>query len=329
MSIKILQGTAENISLAAQMLRDGGLVALPTETVYGLGADATSDTAVASIFEAKGRPTFNPLIIHVPDVQAARGLVEFNDMAELLASQYWPGALTLILPRRADCPVSLLASAGLPTLAVRVPAHPLAKDLLKALGRPVAAPSANRSGQLSPTTPAHVVQSLGDVDGYVLAGGKCTVGLESTVVDVTGDVPVVLRPGAITPEDIKMLCGDVVVELSPNENNPKSPGQLLKHYAPKTPLRLKAVDVAPDEALLGFGSLKFMGVRGGGWARDLPAGRVLNLSETGDLNEAAANLFAMLHQLDTTAATGIAVMSIPDEGLGLAINDRLKRAAEG
>lgn len=329
MSIKILQGTAENTSLAAQMLRDGGLVALPTETVYGLGADATNDTAVASIFEAKGRPTFNPLIIHVPDVQAARELVVFNDTADLLASQYWPGALTLILPRRADCPVSLLASAGLPTLAVRVPAHPLAKALLKEAGCPIAAPSANRSGQLSPTTPAHVVQSLSDVDGYVLAGGKCTVGLESTVVDVTGAVPVVLRPGAITPEDIKMLCGDVAVELSPTENNPKSPGQLLKHYAPKTPLRLKAVDIAPDEALLGFGSLKFMGVRGGGWARDLPSGRVLNLSETGDLNEAAANLFSMLHQLDTTAATGIAVMPIPDEGLGLAINDRLKRAAEG
>lgn len=325
----IYDATAENIAKAAERLKSGGLVALPTETVYGLGADATNDRAVASIFEAKGRPSFNPVIVHFKNMQDAAAAVEFNAAAEQLATVFWPGPLTLILPRRADAKISLLCSAGLPTLAVRVPSHPVAQQLIKELGHPIAAPSANTSGTLSPTTPQHVMQSLGDKAGMILAGGKAAVGLESTVVDMTGDVPIILRAGAVTPDDIKRQLGDVRVELEAVDHSPKSPGQLLKHYAPKTKLRLKAVDVKPGEALLAFGSIKFMGIQGGGFAKDLPPGALLNLSERGDLTEAAANLFAMLHQLDAQGFTGIAVMDIPDTGLGIAINERLKRAAAG
>lgn len=325
---EILNATEENIKIAAERLRAGELVALPTETVYGLGADATNDAAVAKIFEAKGRPSFNPVIIHVNDKAEAERFVEFNARAALLASIFWPGPLTLILPRRADAKLSLLTSAGLPSQAVRAPVHPVARALIAALGRPIAAPSANASGSLSPTTPQHVAQSLGDRAGLILAGGKAAVGLESTVLDLTGETPVMLRPGGITREDIEMALGEKIeVEFEAVTDAPKSPGQLLKHYAPKTPLRLKAVDVAPGEALLAFGSIKFMGIKGGGSARDLPAGALLNLSETGDLTTAAANLFSMLHQLDAGGFTGIAVMDIPQTGLGIAINDRLKRAA--
>lgn len=305
----------------------GGLVALPTETVYGLGADATNDHAVANIFAAKGRPTFNPVIVHFSNKKEAEAAVKFNEKAELLASVFWPGPLTLILPRRKDAKISFLCSAGLPTLAVRCPSHPVAQQLIKTLGRPIAAPSANKSGTLSPTTPQHVVQSLGNDAGFVLAGGKSAVGLESTVVDMTGDVPVLLRPGAVTLEELQQQIGEVKVELEAVGENPKSPGQLLKHYAPKTKLRLKAVDVMPGEALLAFGSIKFMGIKGGGAAKDLPPGALLNLSDKGDLNEAAAHLFSMLHQLDGGGFKAIAVMSIPDTGLGMAINDRLRRAA--
>lgn len=300
---------------------------MPTETVYGLAADATNDLAVASIFEAKGRPSFNPVIVHVNDLNAAADIVDLNDKAEHLASIFWPGPLTMILPRRAGTAVSLLTSAGLPTQAIRIPAHPVARKLIDALGRPIAAPSANASGSLSPTTPQHVAQSLGDKAGVILAGGKAGVGLESTVIDMTGDVPVVLRPGGITIEDLRMNMGQVDVSIEAVDDKPKSPGQLLRHYAPKTKLRLKAVDVAPDEALLAFGSMRFMGIRGGGFAKDLPPDQLLNLSEKGDLTEAAANLFSMLHQLDQTNVSGIAVMNIPDTGLGMAINDRLKKAA--
>lgn len=324
----VFDATAENIAIAAARLKEGGLVALPTETVYGLGADATNDRAVARIFEAKGRPTFNPLIVHFADVADVEKEVEMNDAARTFASLFWPGPLTMILPRRADANISLLCSAGLPTLAMRVPAHPVAMKLLSALYRPIAAPSANASGTLSPTTPQHVFDSLGTRAEMILAGGKSIVGLESTVVDLTQGKPVVLRMGVITPDDLKRYGGmDVGVETAPLDTAPKSPGQLLRHYAPKTPLRLKAVDVKRGEALLAFGSTRFMGVEGGGAAKDLPQGHILNLSETGDLHEAAANLFAMLHQLDRGGFKKIAVMDVPDTGFGLAINDRLRRAA--
>jgi len=345
----IFEATDENIRKAAERLKEGGLVALPTETVYGLGADATNDRAVASIFAAKGRPSFNPVIVHVYNKEEAEQAVVFNDKAELLAELFWPGPLTLILPRRnvqrapaqagaqptniAGSPparghdISLLCSAGLPTLAVRCPAHPVARQLIKALGRPIAAPSANASGSLSPTTPQHVLNSLGEKAGMILAGGKAAVGVESTVVDMTGDVPVLLRPGAVTLEELQQHLGEVLVETEAVNDNPKSPGQLLKHYAPRTPLRLKAVDVKPGEALLAFGSIKFMGIQGGGAAKDLPATALQNLSEKGDLEEAAAHLFAMLHYLDSGRFKGIAVMDIPETGLGVAINDRLRRAA--
>jgi len=323
----IVLPSEDNLTLAAERLRGGKLVVFPTETVYGLGADALNDRAVAGIFEAKGRPTFNPVIVHVNDRAAAEELVVFNMRARLLAEIFWPGPLTLILPMREDCPVSKLCSAGLPTLAVRCPAHPVARQLIQKLGRPIAAPSANASGTLSPTTPQHVAESLGEKAGLILAGGKATVGLESTVVDMTGDIPVLLRPGAVTLDDLDMHVGEVRVEIEAVGDNPKSPGQLLKHYAPNTPLRLNAVDVKKGEALLGFGNLRFMGVEGGGFARDLPANRHMNLSEQGDLNEAAANLFSMLHQLDRNGFKAIAVMNVPETGLGLAINDRLRRAA--
>ncbi len=325
---EILNATDENIKKAADRLLSGQLVALPTETVYGLGADATNDEAVARIFAAKGRPKFNPVIVHVLDREEAEQFVTFTAQAGTLAAAFWPGPLTLILPRKKDAKLSLLTSAGLPSQAVRAPSHPVARQLIKALGRPIAAPSANASGTLSPTTPQHVLQSLGENAGLILAGGKAAVGLESTVVDMTGDVPVLLRPGAVTREDIEMALGHRInVELEAVNDAPKSPGQLLRHYAPKTPLRLRAVDVMPGEALLAFGSTRFMGVKGGGGVNTLPGGAVMNLSETGDLTVAAANLFSMLHQLDAGGFQGIAVMDIPETGLGLAINDRLRRAA--
>lgn len=327
MTTPILEVNDDNIRRAADHLRGGGLVAMPTETVYGLAADATNDRAVASIFEAKGRPSFNPVIVHVNDKAAAEGFVTFDDRAATLASIFWPGPLTMILPRKTDAEISLLTSAGLPTQAVRVPAHPVARALIKALGRPIAAPSANASGSLSPTTPQHVLESLGARAQMILAGGKADVGLESTVIDMTGNVPVLLRPGAVTLEELQMHLGDVRVETEAVNDSPKSPGQLLKHYAPTTPLRLSAVDVKKSEALLAFGSVKFMGVEGGGFAKDLPNGAYLNLSAAGDLTEAAANLFSMLHQLDTGGFKAIAVMNIPKVGLGVAINDRLHRAA--
>lgn len=325
--VPVLEATAEHIRQAAEHLRTGGLVAFPTETVYGLGADATNDRAVAAIFEAKGRPQFNPVIVHVNSKAEAAAFVVFNDQAALLATLFWPGPLTMILPRRSDCALSLLTSAGLPTQAVRCPAHAVARQLISALGRPIAAPSANRSGTLSPTTPQHVLQSLGDKAQFILAGGKSAVGLESTVVDMTGKTPVLLRPGGVTLEELQMHLGEVRVELEAVNDHPRSPGQLLKHYAPKTPLRLRAVDVKKGEALLAFGSIRFMGVEDGGHAKDLPEGQVLNLSEQGDLSEAAVNLFAMLHRLDEGGFSVIAVMDIPDTGLGLAVNDRLRRAS--
>lgn len=296
---------------AAALLRDGRLVAFPTETVYGLGANARIDTAVAGIFAAKGRPHFNPLIVHVPDMPAALELAEFDDRARLVAARFWPGPLTLVLPRRVDSGLSHLVSAGLPSVALRMPAHPLAQDLLRRAGCPVAAPSANRSGSISPTQAAHVATSLGDRVDLIVDGGACVVGVESTVIDLTTPQAALLRPGGIAREDLEAVLGPLVLSTDA-EDAPKSPGQLLSHYAPSCPVRLLADAAEPGEALLGFGGTP---------------GAVLDLSPSGNLLEAAANLFAMLHRLDGDGWRGIAVAPIPEVGLGLAINDRLRRAA--
>lgn len=315
---EIAPATDEAVNRAASLLRAGRLVAFPTETVYGLGADATDDRAVASIFEAKGRPRFNPLIVHVVDRTAAQAVATFDERARLLADIFWPGPLTLVLPRAPGAAVSLLVSAGLDSVAVRVPGHPVARALLAACGRPVAAPSANRSGGVSPTTPLHVSDSLGHRVDMILAGGRCRIGLESTVVDLTGPRALLLRHGGVTREEVEELIGPVEVETAPSQA-PKSPGQLTSHYAPGLPVRLHATEARPDEALIGFGR-NLMFVKGGAVR--------LNLSEQGDLQEAAANLFAMLRSVDRPGDfSGIAVTGIPDRGLGVAINDRLTRAA--
>lgn len=325
---RIAAPTPEILDEAARMIRDGALVAFPTETVYGLGADATNGEAVAKIFMAKGRPSFNPLISHGASLDMLLNEAKFDDRALSLADKFWPGPLTMILPRAENALVSDLACAGLKTIALRVPNHPVALALIEKAGVPVAAPSANASGTLSPTSPHHVAESLGDAVPLILAGGATQFGLESTVVDLTGPDTVIVRAGAITAEEVsECLNRPVSYELSATDK-PRSPGQLLKHYAPNIPLRLKAVDVEQGEALLAFGSLKFMGVKGGGKASDLPHTQIRNLSERGDLLEAAANLFAYLRALDRPEHKRIAVMDIPDTGIGIAINDRLKRAAE-
>ena len=304
---------------AAALLRAGALVAFATETVYGLGADARNAAAVAAIFEAKGRPHFNPLICHFPDAESAWAEVHTNQRALALAAAFWPGPLTLVLPRRADCRIDLLAGAGLDTLAVRVPAHEGALALLRAAATPIAAPSANRSGRVSPTTSAHVMAELGGRIAAVLEGGDCAVGLESTVLDLAGGGAALLRPGGVPVEAIEAVIGRVGRSL-PLDAGPvptlRSPGMMLSHYAPSLPLRLNAADVAGDEALLAFG-LPITG-----------AARVFQLSESCDLNEAAARLFAGLRALDQAGLRGIAAMPVPGEGLGPAIRDRLARAAE-
>ena len=297
------------IEQAAAILRDGGLVAFPTETVYGLGADATNGKAVAAIFAAKGRPSFNPLIVHVKDSAAAESLVTFNPVARTLAQAFWPGALTLVLPRRADSPLSLLVSAGLDNVALRVPAHPVAMQLIVEARKPVAAPSANASGRVSPTTAAHVAEELGDRVDLILDGGASPLGVESTVIGFEDGKPVLLRPGGVARADIERLTGPLAASAS---TKVQSPGQLESHYAPRARLRLDARTAGPGEVLLAFGA-------------DAPAG-AMNLSLTGDLKEAAANLFAMLRNLDT-GTDAIAVMPVPHSGLGEAINDRLARAA--
>ncbi len=300
---------------AAQSLRAGDLVAFPTETVYGLGADATNDRAVATIFEVKGRPQFNPLIVHVSDLEAAQKMGQFDEQALRLAEAFWPGPLTLVVPRQADCAASLLVSAGLETIALRVPAHPLAHQLLQTFDGPIAAPSANISGQISPTLAVHVAAGLGDKVSMILDGSACPVGLESTIVGFDDGAPVLLRPGGISRPAIEKVTGPLH-EAVHDDNRPQAPGGLASHYAPKTGLRLDAKNVEPGEALLAFGG-------------DVPEGvsLILNLSVSGDLTEAAANLFAGLHILDAAQPQRIAVMPIPDTGLGEAINDRLRRAA--
>lgn len=310
MSIRAASDSA--LAEAAAILNAGGLVAFPTETVYGLGADARNDRAVARIFEAKGRPQFNPLIVHVADMAEAETLVEFTPLATKLAEAFWPGALTFVLPRRPTSGLSLLVSAGLDTVAVRAPSNSLARELLAAAHCPVAAPSANRSGSVSPTMAAHVAESLGDKVDLILDGGATPLGIESTVIGFDGDQAVLLRPGALSREDIEAVAGP----LKAAGGAIVSPGQLASHYAPDAPIQLNATSVDGDEALLALGPKVPKGAR-----------TVMNLSETGDLTEAAANLFAMLRALDKTGATRIAVMPIPGHGLGEAINDRLARAA--
>jgi L-threonylcarbamoyladenylate synthase len=307
-----------SIDEAARLIREGELVAFPTETVYGLGGDATNERAVAKIFEAKGRPQFNPLISHVLDAGEARRLVEWSDIADKLAARFWPGPLTLVLPRATNSPIALLATAGLDTAAVRAPAHPMAQALIRAAGRPIAAPSANRSGAVSPTRAEHVAESLGGRVKLILDGGPCEVGLESTVLDLTTAMPTLLRPGGATREAIEAVIGPVALSdaIPSGDTARKSPGQLDSHYAPARPVRLNATSVAGDEALLAFGPRPPVGAR-----------QLLNLSPEGNLTEAAANLFAHLRALDQPANTRIAVMPIPQTGLGLAINDRLRRAA--
>jgi L-threonylcarbamoyladenylate synthase len=308
----LVPATPEAIAQAARLLRAGRLVAFPTETVYGLGGDASNDTAVAGIFAAKGRPRFNPLIVHVPGLVAAEAIAVFNERARHAAQHFWPGALTLVLRRRDDSGVSLLASAGLDTIAVRVPAHPVAQALLRETSRPVAAPSANRSGHVSPTEATHVAAELGDQVALILDGGRCAVGLESTVLDLTGPMPTLLRPGGVTLEALTDILGPVVAGMG-DPDAPRAPGQLASHYAPNLPLRMDVVSTRSGEALLAFGPLADP--------------KVLNLSTSGDLTEAAANLFAMLRRLDRPEFSGIAVTPIPEIGLGRAINDRLRRAA--
>lgn len=308
------------VAAGARILGAGGLVAFPTETVYGLGADATNDRAVARIFEAKTRPEFNPLIVHVLDIEMARGLVHVSPVAQTLMERFWPGPLTLVLPRNEDSPISHLVSAGLETIAIRAPDHPVARALIAKAGVPLAAPSANRSGEVSPTRAEHVQGSLGDSVDLILDGGPCAVGIESTIVAVEGEVIKLLRPGGIPRADIEALIGPIemlIVEDAERPNAaPTAPGQLRSHYAPRARLRLEAVSAGGDEALLAFGPTAPEG-----------AAQMMNLSPTGDLAEAAANLFAMLRALDHTGIATIAVMPIPQEGLGEAINDRLTRAA--
>jgi L-threonylcarbamoyladenylate synthase len=317
-----LAADAAGIAAAAALLRAGRLAAFPTETVYGLGADATNETAVAAIFAAKGRPHFNPLIVHTTDAEGAFRLVLPDARAERLADALWPGPLTLVLPCRPHCPIALLARAGLDTVALRVPAHPVARALIGAAGVPIAAPSANRSGEVSPTTAAHVADGLAGRIDAILDAGPCDVGVESSVLDLTGRVPVLLRPGGATVEAIEAILGPIALPMdqatAEGARTLRSPGLLLSHYAPVLPVRLDATEAGEDEALLAFGTAP-------------PAPLAFNLSETGDLAEAAARLFAGLRVLDAEGrARGlarIAAMSVPARGLGLAINDRLKRAA--
>jgi L-threonylcarbamoyladenylate synthase len=315
MNATILPATADAIAQAAILLRDGRLVAFPTETVYGLGGDATNDAAVGAIFAAKGRPRFNPLIIHVPGLAEAEAIAIFDSRAREAARHFWPGPLTLVLRRREGGGISLLASAGLDTVAVRVPAHSIAQALLRAAGRPLAAPSANRSGQVSPTEAAHVAAELDERVSLILDGGSCVVGLESTVLDLTGPKPALLRPGGATVEALTEVLGPIATGAG-DPQMPRSPGQLASHYAPQLPLRMNAVAAQPGEALLAFGPHP-----------PSDFAEMLNLSPSGDLAEAAANFFAMLRRLDRPEFTGIAAMPIPDEGLGRAITDRLRRAA--
>lgn len=304
----------DGVAAASAALGAGRLVAMPTETVYGLAADACNDKAVAAVYAAKGRPQFNPLIVHVLDRAMADRYAVFDPISARLADALWPGPLTLVLPRRADCTLSLLVSAGLDTVALRAPAHPKARALLADFGGPVAAPSANRSGHISPTRLADAMAELGDAITVGLDGGPCAAGLESTIAAVRDGHVDILRPGPVIAADIERLAG-VPVWLRTSTGRVDAPGQLASHYAPRARVRLNAAAPEPGEAFLAFGPAP------------ATAAPVLNLSPAGDLPEAAANLFAYLRRLDASGVAAIAVMPISDEGLGVAINDRLRRAA--
>ncbi|EAQ04441.1 Putative translation factor [Pseudooceanicola batsensis HTCC2597] len=307
---ELLKPTDDGLDRAAALLRSGGLVAMPTETVYGLAGDAADDRAVAAIYAAKGRPSFNPLIVHVADPDLVGRLVRVSAEAAALIEAFWPGPLTLVLPLREAAPVSPLVTAGLPTLAVRMPAHPVARSLLTAFGGGLAAPSANPSGRVSPVTAAHVMAGLAGRIDAVLDGGECGVGLESTIVGFDGDAPVILRDGGVTAEDLASVMGETPRRRGAT-GRIDAPGQLASHYAPSGQVRIGVTAPEPGETYLGFG----------------PVTCDLNLSETGDLAEAAANLFRHFHTLDAQGSERIAVAPVPDHGLGRAINDRLRRAA--
>ncbi|MGB1215010.1 MAG: L-threonylcarbamoyladenylate synthase [Pikeienuella sp.] len=300
--------STNDIDQAAEALSRGELVAFPTETVYGLGGDGRSDDAVAAIYAAKGRPSFNPLILHVASLAAAEEIAELPKSALLLAEAFWPGPLTIVAPLRVGAGASALARAGLPTIALRVPAHPIAQALLHSFGGPVAAPSANPSGRISPTTAQHVMSGLSGKIAGVIDGGQCEVGLESTIIGFDGKTPIMLRAGGLAAEDIERVLAE---PLRAHSGAITAPGQLISHYAPRARLRLEATQIAPGEALIGFGNVPDAAV---------------NLSPTGDLTEAAARLFAALHDMDEKTEV-IAVSPIPHHGLGAAINDRLRRAA--
>ena len=311
MSGKIFDSSPQSIARALDVLRQGGLVAVPTETVYGLAADAANGEAVARLYAAKGRPSFNPLIAHVASAEMAMREGVFRPEAQALVEQLWPGPLTVVVSVAETGTVSDLARAGLDSVALRMPAHPVALSLLSEFGAPLVAPSANPSGQISPTTAAHVAADMADKVDMILDGGTCRAGIESTIVDARGDAPALLRPGSLDPGQVEAVWpGLIRPRLNPGA--PQSPGQLLRHYAPRATLRLNAQQAEPGEALLGFG---------------VTPGATLNLSPDGRLDEAAANLFSMLRELDSAFAQ-IAVAPIPDTGLGEAINDRLTRAAK-
>ena len=297
------------ITAAMELLRSGQIVAIPTETVYGLAADASNADAVAKIYAAKGRPDFNPLIVHVADQLAAENLAEFSPMAHQLAQAFWPGPLTLVLPLRSDANIAGAVTAGLPTIALRCPAHPVMQALLKKTGLNIAAPSANKSGGISPTRAEHVLAGLGGAVPMILDGGPCSAGLESTIVAVREYGWQILRPGPVTAADIERVLG--TSPLKPSEDNIEAPGQLASHYAPSKAVRLNAIQPVPGEWHIGFGAIE---------GND-------NLSASGDLAQAAANLFDALHRADASAALSIAVAPIPHEGIGVAINDRLQRAS--
>ena len=320
----ILPAGEAAVAAAARLLGQGGLVAFPTETVYGLGADATNPKAIARLYQAKGRPAFNPLIAHVGDLSAAERIGRFDARAIALANAFWPGPLTLVLVKAKGCPVADLATAGLDTIAIRVPAHSAAREILRAFGGPVVAPSANLSGHVSPTTAAHVQGDLGGKIDLIVDGGPVEVGVESTIVGCF-DQPMLLRPGGVPRGEIERVLGCKLLQPAEDADTgtgqPLAPGMLASHYAPRTPLRLDAGRVSAGEALLAFGSAGMPGVEA--------ATTVMNLSAQGDLNEAAANLFGYLRALDTRGARAIAVMPVPHHGLGEAINDRLRRAAVG
>lgn len=313
---RIAPANAEWIAEAGQMIRAGALVAFPTETVYGLAADATNGEAVARVFEAKGRPTFNPLIVHVLGLEQALIIGQFSPIARRLTEAFWPGPLTLVVPRSENSDISDLVSAGLPTVALRAPDHPVARALLVEAQRPLAAPSANRSGHVSATLAQHVAADLGEKAAVILDAGPTAHGMESTVLSLVGETPVLLRPGAITVEAIEEVLGERLARGDETSSKPSSPGQLQSHYAPRAKMRLNAFEWGPDDAVLAFGGIS-----------EAPARAFINLSPSGDLVEAAAHLFAALRTLDGSGASMIVATPIPKQGLGEAINDRLKRAA--